>query len=137
MTGSSAAAVTMAMEHAGMGGHGAMHGMMQAHIQKMLTEVGATADQRTRIEAILKSSMGTLAPLHAKLEATHGDLHRLLAAPTIDRAALEQLRAARMADLDQASKVLVQSLADAAEVLSPQQRAKLATLMAQHPHPQP
>jgi len=135
MSGTPAAALGMVMGHAGMGGHGDMHAMMQAHIGKMLTEVNATPDQRSRINAILKSGMESVAPLHAKFEASHGDLHRLLAAPTIDRGALEQLRAARMADLDEISKTVVGSLADAAEVLSPGQRAKLAALMAQQPHP--
>jgi periplasmic protein CpxP/Spy len=139
MSGTPAAALSMgmgmAMDHAGMSGHGDMHAMMQAHVQKMLTAVGATADQRSRINTILKTAMVSIAPIHDKLAAAHGDLHRLLTAPTIDRGALEQLRAARMADFDQISKTLVQSLADAADVLSPEQRAKLATLMAQHTHP--
>lgn len=137
MSDPSAAAFAMAMDHAGMGGHGGMHGMAQAHIEKMLTEVDATPDQKLRINAILKTAIASIAPLHEKLEATHGDLHRLLAAPVIDRTALEQLRAARVADLDQASKAIVQAVADAAEVLSPKQRAKLATLMAEHHHPHP
>jgi Spy/CpxP family protein refolding chaperone len=73
--------------------------------------------------------------MHEKMAGAHGDLHRLLSAPTIDRAALEQLRSDRMADFDQASKVLVQTLADAADVLRPDQRAKLAAMMAEHQHP--
>ena len=137
ISGAPTAALGMAMDHAGMGGHGGMHGMAQAHIEKMLTEVDATPEQKVRIKAILKTAFESIAPLHEKLEATHGDLHRILSAPVIDRATLEQLRAARVADLDQATKALVQALADAAEVLSPQQRAKLATLMAEHHHPHP
>jgi Spy/CpxP family protein refolding chaperone len=127
-SGAPAAAVEMAMSHAG------MHAMMHAHIEKMLTEVEATPDQKARINAILTSAMQSMGPMHQKLASAHGDLHRLLTAPTIDRAALEQLRSERMADFDQASKSLVQSLADAAEVLTPAQRAKLGTLMAEH-HP--
>ena len=41
---------------------------------------------------------------------------------TIDRAALEQLRAERLADAELISKSLVGALADMAEVLSPEQR---------------
>jgi protein CpxP len=127
-SGAPAAAVEMAMSHAG------MHAMMKAHIEKMLTEVDATPDQRARIHSILMNAMQSMGPMHEKLASAHGDLHRLLTAPTIDRAALEQLRAERMADFDQASKTLVQSMADAAEVLTPAQRAKLGTLMAQQHH---
>lgn len=135
---SGAAAAGMAMAHCGMGhgaaGHGDMHALMGAHIDKMLTEVGATPDQKSRVQAILKTAMESMGPLHQRMEGTHGDLHRILAAPVIDRAALEQLRAARIADIDQASRSMVKAMADAAEVLTPEQRAKLAAQMAQH-HP--
>ena len=133
-----AAALTMAMEDAGMGGmhgHGGMHAMAQAHIEKMLTAVDATPDQKAQIKSILHKGFESIGPLHEKLADTHRDLHQLLSAPTIDRAALEQLRAARVGDLDQASKVMVQTFADAADVLRPEQRAKLARLMAEHHHP--
>ena len=134
MSGTPAAALTMAME-AGMHGHGDMHAMAMAHIEKMLTAVDATPDQKAQIKSILHKGFESIGPLHEKLADTHRDLHQLLSAPTIDRAALEQLRAARVGDLDQASKVMVQTFADAADVLRPEQRAKLARLMAEHHHP--
>ena len=134
MSGAPASALTLAMED-GMGGHGGMHAMARAHFEKLLTQVDATPEQKARIDAIVKTAFQSMAPLHQRMEATHRDLHQLLAAPTLDRAALENLRAARMADLDQASKTLVQAMADAAEVLTPEQRAKMASLMAaQHHH---
>ena len=134
-SGAAAGAAGMAMAHCGMGGGatagpGSMHTMMGAHIDKMLSAVDATPDQRGRIQAILKTAMGSMGPIHERMAAGHGELHRLLAAPVTDRAALEQLRAARVADVDQASRVLVGALADAAQVLSPSQRARLAQHMA-------
>jgi Spy/CpxP family protein refolding chaperone len=51
---------------------------------------------------------------------------QLLTAPTVDRPALEALRAAQLAEADAASRRMVQAIADAAEVLTPEQRAKLA-----------
>ncbi len=143
MSGPPASAFTMAVEEAGMGGmhamhgmhgHGDMHGMMQAHIDKMLTAVDATPEQKERIKTILHKGFESMAPLHQKLADTHADLHKLITAPTIDRSALEQLRSARIADLDQASKTMVETIADAAEVLRPEQRAKLGALMAEHHH---
>jgi periplasmic protein CpxP/Spy len=144
MSSAPAAAVTMAMDQAGMGemsgmggmhgmhGHGGMHGMMAAHLDKMLTEVDATPDQKEKIKAIMHKGFETIGPMHEKMADGHKQLHRLLTATTIDRAALEQLRASEMSDFDQASRVMVQTMADAAEVLRPEQRAKLATLMAEH-----
>jgi len=132
-SGATVAAEGVAM-HAAMSGHGQMHAMMQAHIDKMLTEVDATADQKARIHEILKGAMQSMGPVHQQLMSAHGDLHRLLIAPTIDRAALEKLRSDSIANVDQASRTLVGALADAAEVLTPDQRAKLGTLMAEHHH---
>jgi Spy/CpxP family protein refolding chaperone len=54
----------------------------------------------------------------------------LLAAPTIDRAALEQARVARMQVEDARSRRIVQAMADAAEVLTPEQRTKVAERFA-------
>jgi len=53
----------------------------------------------------------------------------LLAAPTIDRAALEQVRVAQMQSADARSRRTLQAMADAAEVLTPEQRAKAAERM--------
>ena len=49
----------------------------------------------------------------------------LLTQPTVDRAAIEALRAEQMALADAASKRFAQALGDAAEVLTPEQRRKL------------
>jgi protein CpxP len=126
--------------HAGMGpmgmDHAGLHAMIQAHLARMLAAAQASPEQKARIHEILMGAMHQIGPLHQKLAASHQDLHRILTASTVDRSALEQLRAQDMADADQASRVLVQALADAAEVLTPTQRAKLAAAAEHHPaHP--
>ena len=115
-------------------GHGPMHGMMMAHIQQMLDKVGATAEQKSRIEAILRDGFASMTAAHAGMHTTHARLHQLLTAPVIDRQALEALRASQIASLDQASRKMVDAMADAAEVLTPAQRAKLATMMPTGSH---
>ena len=55
----------------------------------------------------------------------------LLAAPVIDRRALEQLRATQMQVADARSRRMVQAMADAAEVLTPEQRVKVAERLKQ------
>ena len=115
-------------------GPGGMHAMAMAHVGKMLDQVGASADQKSRIHSILQAGFAPMAGLHGDMERTHAGLHAILAAPTIDRGALEQLRAAEIAKLDDASRTATKAFADAAEVLTPEQRAKLAALMAEgHP----
>ena len=49
----------------------------------------------------------------------------LLTQPSIDRAAIEALRAEQMALADAASKRFTQALGDVAEVLTPEQRRKI------------
>jgi Spy/CpxP family protein refolding chaperone len=50
----------------------------------------------------------------------------LMGAETVDRAAIENLRAEQFALMDASSKRLTQALADAADVLTVAQRKKLA-----------
>jgi Spy/CpxP family protein refolding chaperone len=103
MSTAPAAAFSMVLDQAGMGGmhgmhgHAGMHAMMEAHLDKMLTAVDATPDQKEKIKAILHKGFESIGPMHEKLASGHAELHKLLVAPTIDRAALEQLRASEMA----------------------------------------
>ncbi len=113
----------------GMGDHAKMHEMMAAHLDKMLSEVDATPEQKSKIHAILGQAMASMGGAHERMHARMTEFHAILTAPTIDRGALERLRATTMADLDTHSRTLVTALADAAEVLRPEQRAKLATMM--------
>ena len=110
-------------------GHAQMHAAMMAHVAQMLDKVGATPEQKSRIEAILHAGFGSMGAMHADMQVTHARLHELLTAPTIDRQALEALRASQIASLDQASRKMVDAMADAAEVITPAQRARLAEIM--------
>ena len=49
----------------------------------------------------------------------------LLTQPTVDRSAIEALRAEQLSLADAASKRFAQALGDAAEVLTPEQRRKI------------
>lgn len=133
LSGPSAWAMQAAMDHAHMGGHAGMNAHVHAHLEHLMDAADATPEQRAKIEEIAKRAMREIAPLQPGLGSIHRDLHRLLTAPSIDRTALEQVRAGRVADVDQASRILVQAMADAAEVLTPEQRAKVAAAMSRHP----
>ena len=67
-----------------------------------------------------------IAPLRGKMKEARTQGIELMAAPTLDRAAIEKLRTEQIALADISSKRVTQALADAAEVLTPDQRRKLA-----------
>ncbi len=89
-------------------------------------EIDATEEQQDKIIALATAVAKDLKPVHDRMRATGKEVHALLLADTIDRAALEQLRTERLADAERISKTLVSALADVAEMLSPEQRKVLA-----------
>ena len=78
--------------------------------------------------------MADLRPMHAQFRQAHARAHELLMAPTIDRAALEQLRAAQMQQMDVISRRILAAVEDAADVLTPEQRAKFAQHLRSRMH---
>jgi periplasmic protein CpxP/Spy len=122
------------------------HGMMSgthsaadasAHVDHMLkhlyVEIDATDAQKAQITPMVKQAMNDLLPLHTQLEAAHAQIVQGLTQSPIDRAGLEAARVAHLQLADQASKRLVQLIADVGDVLTPAQRNALAThLKAMH-----
>jgi Spy/CpxP family protein refolding chaperone len=101
---------------------------MEQRVSRMVTQVGATAEQRDRIVAIMKAAMADQAKLREQGRALRAQGIELLKAPSIDRPALEKHRAERLALFDALSRRMTTALADAAEVLTPEQRVKFAEL---------
>lgn len=95
-------------------------------VRHLAIEVDATPEQQERLRGIVRSAVRDLLPLREKAMSTRQRGRELLTATTIDRAAIEALRADKMALADQATRRFSQALADAASVLSPEQRRKLA-----------
>ena len=90
--------------------------------------VDATDEQEERVQAIVAAAATDLLELAPRHREDREALAALLASDPIDRAALETLRADEMALFDRASRRLAAAVADAAEVLTPEQRAELAEL---------
>jgi len=121
----------------GFGGHGPVDPAVRARkidamVQWMLADIDATDDQRTKISTILKAAANDLAPLRQQHIQARRTTMQLLSAPTIDRAQLESIRVQQMQLADTATKRMTQAMADAAEVLSGDQRAKLVAKWQQH-----
>lgn len=99
--------------------------MAQAGAGHILVNVDATTEQKAKIDDIVKAAMKDLLPMRETFMGARDKIATVLKAATVDRAALEQIRADQSGLGDKASKRAVLALADAAGVLTPAQRAML------------
>ena len=95
-------------------------------VKHLAVELDATVEQKDKLTAIAKSAAHDLAPLRGNMKSVRQQVLDLMNADKVDRAAIENLRAEQLALMDTISKRLTQALADAADVLTVEQRKKLA-----------
>ncbi|MGA2495844.1 MAG: Spy/CpxP family protein refolding chaperone [Roseiarcus sp.] len=127
-----AAAVAAGMDHMAWR-QGAHLTFVQRAVARALDSVGASAAQEAKVHDIVAAKFAEIAPKPDDHEALRKQALDLLAAPTIDRAAVERLRIDAVATFDAKSKALVGGLLDVADQLTPAQRAQLAAEVADMP----
>jgi periplasmic protein CpxP/Spy len=122
----------------GHGGHGMTSGPVDPEraaqfaekmADRLVSRVDGTPEQKQRLTVIAQAATKDLLPLRDEMRNARTRSIELLKAPNVDRAAIETLRADQMRIADRASQRLAQAAADAAEVLTPEQRAQLAERM--------
>jgi periplasmic protein CpxP/Spy len=127
--------------HHGHGGPGFMSGPIDpADVDRRVTwmtdhlakDVNATTEQRDKLASIAKAAAKDLLPLRDTMRDARTKARELFANPTVDRAAIETLRADQIANADAMSKRVSTAIADAAEILTPEQRKQLSERMAKH-----
>ena len=101
-------------------------------VEDMLDEVDASDDQRERVHAIATAALADMGEFRDFKRAGREALVEALTQETVDRTALETLRQSKIETADRASQRLLTALADAAEVLTPAQRATLAEELKSH-----
>jgi len=94
----------------------------------VLSRVDATEEQKTRIKAIVQDAIKDLGQVREQHMKDRQAFMDVLSQPTVDRAALKQIRASEMQLAESASDRFVTAIADAADVLTPQQRVKLVEM---------
>lgn len=130
-------------------GHGPWHGgafwsgavdpeqaerRLERAIKHLAVEADASADQQAKLVAIARDAVKDLLPLRDKARANRGQAIELLTAPTVDRAAIERFRAEQLSLAETASKRIAQALADAADVLTADQRKTLLDRVSSFGH---
>jgi Spy/CpxP family protein refolding chaperone len=119
--------------HWGGGGHAMSPEAAKEHLQIAtkwaLRDIDASAEQQDRVNVIVAGTVDDLFRLKESHQQNKTAFHAALAGPAIDRAALEEIRKSEMGLADEASRRLVQALADVSDVLTPAQRQALAERM--------
>lgn len=118
-------------------GHGARHGgeaFSDAAIRGVLAEAGVDAARAEKVTAILRAAAGKV---HQK--DPHQELHKaalgLLSRSSLDRDALEKLRRDAMASFEESSRTIADAVAEAFDVLTPDERQRLVEKVRQRgPH---
>lgn len=89
-------------------------------------ELDANGEQMDKLVEIAKGVAGDVFPMRESIKSMREEAVTVLSGETVDRTKLESMRAEQFAKFDEVSKRLTTALADAAEVLNPEQRTKFA-----------
>ena len=104
-------------------------GAIERRVNRVLGLVDASTEQRQKVRAILENAGNDLYPIRQQRMENRKQIGQALAAATIDRPKIEALRQEQLKLNDTASKRMTDAITDAAEVLTPAQRAELAKRM--------
>jgi Spy/CpxP family protein refolding chaperone len=123
--------------HWGGGGHAMSPEAAKEHLQVatkwMLRDIDASGEQQDKINGIVNGAVDDLFRLREKHQQNRDAFHAQFGGTgAVDRAALEEIRKSEMGLADEASKRLVQALADVSDTLTPEQRQALAERIHKH-----
>lgn len=87
--------------------------------------VDATPEQAERFKSIARDLVSDVYPLRKEMKSARQQAVDILTSDVVDRTKLEDIRATQMANADTATQRFTKALADAAEVMTAEQRAVL------------
>lgn len=89
-------------------------------------EIDADGPQTTKLVELARGVAADVFPIRQSIKDVRKEALDLLSADTVDRTRMEAIRAEQFAKFETISKRMTTALADAAEVLNPEQRKDLA-----------
>lgn len=111
----------------GMRGQGGM--ISPKMIERIGDKVNATDEQKKKLSEIATKLNEGQAERQTAMQSMRQKSFELLSANPVDANAVEQVRANQIASMDEQSKRMSQAMLEAAQVLTPEQRAQLAKMM--------
>jgi Spy/CpxP family protein refolding chaperone len=96
----------------------------------LMSRVKASEEQRQQVKTMVQEALKDLLPVREQHLAQRQTLLEVLKQPTVDRQRLEELRQAKLQLAETASSRLADTIADIANVLTPEQRAELMVFAA-------
>jgi protein CpxP len=114
------------------GGEMGHFGGGRRHMGKLLDAAGATDAQRAQIKAAWTGLRPQMQALRQEQSKLRDEMKKALTAPTIDAAAVERLRQQELKLADRSSALMTQGIVQTAQVLSPEQRQKVAAEIEKH-----
>ena len=97
-------------------------------VEWTLSRIDASEQQRAQVKTVVQAAIEDLLQLREEHQSNRKAMVTALMEPSVDRAELDRIRSAELSLMDRGSQRIVSALADAAEVLTPEQRAKLAEM---------
>jgi periplasmic protein CpxP/Spy len=112
--------------HAGRGDPAAM---IERRVDGLIKMVNGTPEQKAKLIALAQAAMIEMKPMREQLIAARRKGMEMLSAASIDRGAIDKLRAEQVQLMDALSRRMSTHMMDAAEVLTPAQRTQVAEKM--------
>ena len=107
--------------------HGHSHAGLHAHVEEVLTSAGVDDARQQQLATIVTGAMQAEHVDMRRYHATWGTLQQLLAAPRLDEAAIERVRAEQDALFVDTSRRLSETAVQVARTLTPAQRQALSS----------
>ncbi len=117
--------------------HSAWHGgdkfsnFVEHRLDHALEELDATFDQKAKIKPVLRQASEDMRKVVLDMRNTRDAYMLALLSSKVDREKVEALRAEQFAAIDQASQRVAKAVSEAAEILTPMQRGRLANRIEQ------